>query len=424
MRTKMQRAILLSAALAAAVIGCGGTTSLSSDDAGPDASDTDTGAPTALTAVDLLVVVNDSNSMNADQARLGGYLYALTMSLLAPVASSPYTAIDNLRVAAIIANMGISSNGVNNDEYWPGDISPPCSGFGGDGEFQTNMPAAIELANDTIPCDESGAQCPGGWTCLIDSDAGVDEFGVCHSDGTTSVQCPDLDDGAWAETSSGDPNGDLAAQAACLTQQGTNGCGPFWQELQSAATALTRDDQAEFVRDSAVLAVIVLSDEDDCSMQDGQALFAEDELADPTLGEIWLACERHPEHLLPPSHFYDVLTGLKPSADAVVYAAIAGVPWTGEDPEGAAACEGSGDQIGSCLDQEAMQLEPVGDILHWRACTEQVGATVITEAAPGRRFVELATEFGANGYVYSICNADWSPAFDALGAMIAGKLAP
>jgi hypothetical protein len=39
-------------------------------------------------------------------------------------------------------------------------------------------------------------------------------------------------------------------------------------------------------------------------------------------------------------------------------------------------------------------------------------------AWPGRRFVQMAQLFGARGYLYSICNADWSPAMTDLAAMI------
>jgi hypothetical protein len=49
----------------------------------------------------------------------------------------------------------------------------------------------------------------------------------------------------------------------------------------------------------------------------------------------------------------------------------------------------------------------------------------VTDAYPGRRFVELANSyFGGDSYIFSHCNADWSPAFDALGVMIASKLTP
>jgi hypothetical protein len=68
-----------------------------------------------------------------------------------------------------------------------------------------------------------------------------------------------------------------------------------------------------------------------------------------------------------------------------------------------------------------MQLVPYENDSQW-AWTSACNRGAITGGAPARRFVELATEFGANGYVYSICNEDWTPAFAALGEMIRGKL--
>ena len=42
----------------------------------------------------------------------------------------------------------------------------------------------------------------------------------------------------------------------------------------------------------------------------------------------------------------------------------------------------------------------------------------VTRAWPARRFVELAQSFGDRGYVYSICNADWSVAMSELAGLI------
>ena len=420
MNSTTRRVLPLIAVLTLA--GCGNGSSPASD-AGPDA---DTGDPIPLTAVDLLIAVDDSNGMAQEQFLLSSQLFAFVGALMHPLPASTYAAVDDIRIAVVTSNMGFSSDGVNNDEYWPDPDAVPsqCAGFGDDGRFQTSMPSIIELPNDTIPCDATDAQCPGGWTCIIDGDAGVDGAGVCHTDGTTSVSCPELEDASWAKTTPDAPNGGLTAQAACLANQGNSGCG-WEQQLASPARALVREDQTDFVRDNAVLAVVLVSEEEDCSMKDGESMFEEEEVAEPSLQEIGLACGNHPEHLVAPSHFYEVFTGAKPSPDAVVYAAIVGVPY-GEQP-GAAACQGPGDQIGDCLDQEAMQLlpeQPGGGDAWWfhPACIAIAGSTEITRADPGRRYVELATDFGANGYVYSICNADWSPAFAVINMMIAEKL--
>jgi hypothetical protein len=68
-----------------------------------------------------------------------------------------------------------------------------------------------------------------------------------------------------------------------------------------------------------------------------------------------------------------------------------------------------------------MQLVPeeVGSTWLWTpACVREEGNTEVTRAWPARRFVELAQSFGDRGYVYSICNADWSPAMSELAQLI------
>jgi hypothetical protein len=74
-----------------------------------------------------------------------------------------------------------------------------------------------------------------------------------------------------------------------------------------------------------------------------------------------------------------------------------------------------------------MQLEEVqeGSQGAWffaPACERFQGEELVTRARPGRRFVELAQEFENLGYVYSICNEDWSPAVEDLSKLIAENL--
>ena len=360
----------------------------SGPDAGPDAGDTDTGDPVPLTAVDLLVVIDNTAGSSEEEPILAAGLYGFASALLDPPPSSTYPAVDDLRVAAITTNMGLSADGESMDDYWPDNVPSECSGLGGNGRFQDISTASVEFPD-------------GG-----------------------SVDCPALGT-AWAETSADSPNADLPAQAACLAMQGTGGCG--WdQQLQSAATALARGDQKEFIRDDAVLAIVVAANEDDCSLENGPAMFAEDEIADDYTK--WnLACGEHEEHLFTPEYFYETFAAARGRADAVVFVGVVGVPYA--EQTGAAACQGYGDQLGDCLDQGEMQLVPEesesGTWYFRRACTRSEGDVQVTDAWPGRRFVDLANGyFGADSYIYSHCNADWTPAFDALSMMIAGKLAP
>jgi len=51
------------------------------------------------------------------------------------------------------------------------------------------------------------------------------------------------------------------------------------------------------------------------------------------------------------------------------------------------------------------------------------GGEVVTKATPGRRYVELAAnDFERMSYIYSICNADWSPAMEEVSRLVAPNL--
>jgi hypothetical protein len=361
--------------------------------------------------VDLLVMVDDSISMTQEQQILSTSFFPLVNSLANPIYTEfpetnwPYPPAEELRLAVVTSNMGFSSNGDENDEYYPGDIPPSCVGKGDNGVFQTSMPASVNIATGIIPCDASAAQCPAGWTCdAIGATTGV---GTCAS-ATTSVNCPAAS-AVYIETTDEAPNPDFPIQAACLAQQGTGGCG-FEQQLASVARALTR------------------SDEEDCSMKDGKGLFEQPEVADLSSMKINIACGENGDpddgFLFAPGDFYQTFIDAKGGMNGVVFAAIAGVPYTGDQAD---ACQGPGDTIGSCNDQDDMQLvpeQPEGTTWYYRpACTRTVGATEVTRAYPGRRYVELANgNFGNMGYVYSICNADWSPAMTDIARLIASQM--
>ena len=69
-------------------------------------------------------------------------------------------------------------------------------------------------------------------------------------------------------------SGDLATLFGCMARLGTTGCG-FEQPLESIYRALQPGKNAGFLRDNAILAVVIISDEDDCSAKDGGALFGD-----------------------------------------------------------------------------------------------------------------------------------------------------
>ncbi|MFO8071210.1 MAG: hypothetical protein R6V85_04970 [Polyangia bacterium] len=181
----------------------------------------------------------------------------------------------------------------------------------------------------------------------------------------------------------------------------------------------------------SLLAVIVISDEDDCSIASGD-FFLSPELHEPGAQAVDRACAQGGQHLYPAEEIKNAILNLKlgtheehPTNGGVLLVAIAGVPT--DD-----ICQGSGDALesGHCLEQDSMQVEHVvppqdqqdedGAGLH-PACTRTGGqGEELVRATPGRRYVELAQEFGSMGYVHSICNRDWSPAVENIAVILSG----
>jgi hypothetical protein len=115
----------------------------------------------------------------------------------------------------------------------------------------------------------------------------------------------------------------------------------------------------------------------------------------------------------------------------VVFAAIVGVPFEGDEAD---ACQGPGGSLDNCLEQDSMQLEEeqpgAPEDLTWffePACERFLNPEdedPVTRAFPGRRYVELAADsFGDMSYVYSICNEDWSAAMMDIARLIASQMA-
>jgi hypothetical protein len=348
--------------------------------------------------------------MASEQEILATSIFTLVNSLVSPLPDWEFAAADDVRFAVVSTDMGLQAGGepYDPDLGWP--AMGVCNSDGDDGVFRSyDADEVVTLDPGDIPCDGTGTQCPAGWTCTA---IGEDETGVCDvSGGETEVACPGLD-GDWAATSGDDQNADLALQVACLSSVGTVGCG-FEQQLEAAAQSLTRPSQEDFVREDSLLAIIVVSDEEDCSIEDGEGIANAEEL---NTNRRNLVCGNNEQYLYDPDHYYEAYARLKGElANAVLFAAITGVPMGSE-------CQGTGDGIGGCLDLPAMKNVEYYDEEKKYYLFEPACTSVSTSASPGRRYVELAQRFETMGYVYSICNDDWSPAMMEIARLIASKI--
>lgn len=223
----------------------------------------------------------------------------------------------------------------------------------------------------------------------------------------------------------------FAMQFSCVARAGTGGCG-FEQQLEaslravspSATTAWTRPGyvpptfrdgssghalgpNAGFVRTDSVLAITLVTDEDDCSVPD-TGLF---DVGDARFMGVGLnaRCVTFEETATyPSSRYVDGLLGLRPHPGLLVYSAITGIP------------------TGTFASYDALLADPtmtprieMGDRVT-PVCTSANGS-----AAPARRLVEVARGLdraGAQTSVSSICASTFQTAVsDVVRALVAAR---
>ncbi len=356
-----------------------------------------------LQGLDVLVVIDNSSSMAQEQAILGNALFALVQTLRSGPAA-------DLRLAFTTTDMGLQWGGNPidpEDDGWPDNALPiGCENpLGNNGAFLTDYADAATTVGDLQ------RDCPA-------SPDSLEQLFLS------------------AEHWTGD---DLALAASCMADPGIEGCG-FEQQLIAAVKGLSGDGIATgFLRPEALLLVLVVSDEEDASLDDGPDLFATDEMVN--MYERNIAVGHHPEYLYTPAEVKQMMLDAKAQVSgairaggSVMFAAITGVPHEGE---GATACQGSGTDVAACLDvalEEGTMGEPetitripasggtIEAAYFEYACERRDGDVPITQAFPGTRFVALAQLFGDMGYVYSICNEDWRPAMNAIASRVEERL--
>lgn len=159
---------------------------------------------------------------------------------------------------------------------------------------------------------------------------------------------------AWLTFASGDDVAALGSSLRCLANGGGGEGCMYPQPLEAMLKALTPStsgitfaggtvghgdgENAGFLRPDSLLAVVVLTDRDDCSVIDTELFDPDSPRYDPNLP---LRCFDHPEAAQPLSRFVDGLTGLRLARpEQVTVAIVAGVPVdripTGDEPFAAA----------------------------------------------------------------------------------------
>jgi hypothetical protein len=212
----------------------------------------------------------------------------------------------------------------------------------------------------------------------------------------------------------------LSHDFGCIAVLGTQGCS-FEQQLEAALKALTLHSlpggaNEGFLRDDSMLAVIFITDENDCSVSD-TTLF---DLSSMTYSP-GLACYRQAAKLHPISRYVEGFGNLRAYPEYLVVGMIVGVP-------PGSVCNGWGDSIDGCLDLADMEEREnaEGSSLEY-VCKYPPECTpfspdnpgdCLTEAIPARRFVEVAQGLGSSAFVQSICTDSYVPLMDAVAERI------
>ena len=315
--------------------------------------------PLANPKLDVLFVVDDSGSIQPEAAQVA----AKAQAALFDVIGASLTAEPDLRVGVITSSMTIASD---------------VDGCGGGDHFDGRL-----LLGHLPECPAATER----W--LSDAPGELGEGRVRNFDGP------------------------LADALACRLPQGSFGCG-FEQPFAAVVRALsgTVTENVGFLRDDALLVVIFLTDEDDCSATD-PVLYAYEgappELGPPTSYRCFrgmVACDEsldtpgvknncHPATLSPYAlsidTVADALRAAKGGVDGMVFVStIAGA----EGP------------VSVTTDAE-------DNLLLAESCTSS--AEPGAGAAPPLRMLELARRFPGRSWSDTLCDADLTPTLRRTG---------
>jgi len=218
---------------------------------------------------------------------------------------------------------------------------------------------------------------------------------------------------------------DLVSTFSCIAQVGAVGCG-FEAPLEAMKRALdrSRPENAGFLRDDANLAIVFLTDEDDCSVRDPSLFMMPTLAAGPgdfrcqplvaydcdqpiTLDPAtYTGCKPHVSagaYLQDPVFYAEFLHAIRPE-QRIAVAAIIGdpTPTISTGP------------ITTPFDQ-TLALLP--------SCSATIDGNP-TIARPGIRLQSFVDQFGTAGRTYSICQSDYSAALTDIGGLMKDMMRP
>jgi len=387
--------------------------------------------------IDLLIVVDNSNSMAQEQISLKEQfpklINVLTTGERFAGDPDPFPAVTDLHVGIVSSDMGTA-----------GFELDTCHADGGDdGKLQY-----LGRADGGSGCDAMTFPPFLSFTATPRTDSSTGEPTVTNTD-------------------------TFAYQVGCIATLGVGGCG-FEQQLEAPFKALWPRTYRDPVTNTAVtpnpvsfligtgrgdiptsemgnlgflrndptqglslIAILVVTDEEDCSVSSNDHLKTDKYLpADsPYRAEkdLNLRCFQHPDKSWPVEERYlKGFQGLRPGNEGlVVFAAITGVPvdLVSKDKLPDFSDQAARDQFYDDILNDPSMIEtidpgtnPGGGMGNLKPSCRRTVNGAISTAYPPRRIVQLAKAFGTNGIVQSICQDDFSSAMSTIIDIIAKQL--
>jgi hypothetical protein len=342
-----------------------------------------------VSTLDLLVVVDNSNSMAEEQAmlraELPGLFRALATGDLDGDGTQDLASFESVRVGVVTTDLGAG----------PG-IVPTCTG-----------PATDDAVLRTNTDDPTLMGCPAGGFASP----------FAAYDGATPAALPDF-----------------VQHVACTSAAGVGGCG-FERPLEAARFALSPTAptswtapgyaspmladgrspngdgaNAGFLRDGSLLAVLFVTDEDDCSATE-TSLYDIEDARFASIPNLNMRCIGFRDTAL-----FDVptlvesLTGLRPQPQDLVVAAIAGVP-----------TDLATDDLDAVLADPRMTPVDDGSGMNIETACTSPGRGV---AYPANRLVQAlrgVEQAGGRAVLQSICNESFQTATESLAEALAER---
>jgi hypothetical protein len=387
-------------------------------------------AVTNIDFVDLLFVVDNSGSMRQEQAALKEQFPKL---------------IDTL-------TMGKKSDG-------------------------TSFPPVKDMHLGVVSTDMGLAGVPNNFpSCNTQRHVNGGDDGVLQHPGMTGPGCQANYPPFLAFKQGETDAAQLALDFGCIANLGTTGCG-FEQQLEAALKALwpknysdedgniflpednpilflstteegryghgdqplTQGGNQGFLRNDptlgvSLIAIIIVSDEEDCSSKDTSHFISTNDPANPLSKQgINLRCFYNKQNLFEIERYVRGFQGLRPGNEKlVIYGGIIGVPPDLVD-ENAREGVDFDDQVSrdqyydKILTDFRMEEKPVMENIPMLAnvspsCTREDATGEPANAYPPQRMVQVAKAFGPNAVIQSICQDDFGPAMDAIIDVIAKQL--